>query len=375
MRPFRDELQTRLEELAAAGLRRELRQPEGIDFASNDYLALAGDRRVREAIRAATLAGPAGAPASRVLRGHLAWHEHVETELANFKGTEAALLFPSGYQANFAVMTTLIAREDVVFSDAANHASLIDGLRLARASKVIYPHLDIDALRRGLQHRNSRKRAFIVTESLFSVDGDAAPLRAIAELAGQYGAELIVDDAHATGLYGPSGSGLCEEEGVAAQAAAIISTGGKALGLWGAFVAGPRLVIDYLVQQARAFIFTTAVTPLLAAGLETSLRLVREEPERRASVHRLAALLRARLQAAGVDTRQSTGPIVPVLLGGNERALAAAREVTRRGFDVRAVRPPTVPPGTARLRLSVHSDRTDLEIEGLAAAVTEAIQP
>ncbi|HZF10974.1 MAG TPA: 8-amino-7-oxononanoate synthase [Thermoanaerobaculia bacterium] len=375
MKPLADELRERLAELAAAGLDRELRVPAGLDFASNDYLGLAHDPAFRQNLLARLAAlpegEPLGAPASRLLAGTHPSHLALEARLARFKGTEAALLFPSGYQANVGLLSTLLGPGDRAISDAANHASLIDGLRLSGCVRRVVPHLDLAAIERELATPNSAGRTFLVTESLFSMDGDIAPLDRYADLAERHGASLIVDDAHATGLYGEArGSGLAESFAVERRALAIVSTLGKALGVAGAFVAGPRVLIDYLVNRCRAFLFTTAPPPLLLYAVEAALDRLAAEPERRHRALALAERLRSRLrQVTDLDVPDSRGPIVPVILGGNRRAVEVARALADRGFDVRAARPPTVPEGTARLRISVHADRTEAEIDALAAAL------
>jgi 8-amino-7-oxononanoate synthase len=373
-------LRARLRTLEEAGLLRELREPSGIDFSSNDYLGLAGDANLRRAI-VARLADaernsePLLAPASRLLRGHTAAHAALESRLAAFKGTEAALLFPSGYQANVGLLTALLEPNDRAISDRQNHASLIDGLRLAGCRKAIVPHLDLEAIERELARPHPQGRTFVVTESLFSMDGDIAPLDLYADLAERYGAALIVDDSHATGLYGAArGSGLAERFGVERRTAAIVSTCGKALALAGAFVAGSRPLIDLLVNRCRPFVFSTATPPLLALGLHVVLDALAAQPERRQRAHDLASRLRSALARFGPPgDLLGKSPIVPLILGENRRAVAVADLLQRRGFDVRAVRPPTVPQGTARLRISVHADRSEEEIDALAAAVPEAV--
>jgi 8-amino-7-oxononanoate synthase len=394
--PLTDELADRLAAAAAAGLGRSLRAGAGIDFCSNDYLGLAGDPELRSALLSRLAALPPdqalGAPASRLLRGHTELHAALERRLAAWKGTEAALLFPSGYQANVGLLAALCGPRDRALSDALNHASLIDGLRLSGCRRVIYPHLDLAAVERELAAPHPGGRTFLVTESLFSMDGDLAPLDRYAELAARHGAELIVDDAHATGLYGAArGSGLCEALGIERRAAAIVSTLGKAVGFAGAFVAGPAVLVDYLASRSRAFVFTTAPPPLLLLALDAALDRLAAEPERRSRALGLAARLRGRLAAdlrglrglrgglpAGLPgdlpSGPPAGPIVPVVLGDNRRAVAAADHLAAAGFDVRAVRPPTVAPGTARLRISVHADHTEADIDALAAALVDAVR-
>jgi 8-amino-7-oxononanoate synthase len=377
-----DELAGRLAELTDQGLARSLRLAAGRDFSSNDYLGLARDPGLRAALLARLAAlppgEPLGAPASRLLRGHTRLHADLERRLAAWKGTEAALLFASGYQANVGLLAALLGPRDRAVSDALNHASLIDGLRLAGCRRAIVPHLDLAAIERELARPHPEGRTFLVTESLFSMEGDVAPLDRYAELAARHGAELIVDDAHATGLYGEArGSGLCETFAVERRVAAVVSTLGKAVGLAGAFVAGPRVLVDYLVNRCRAFVFTTAPPPLLLHALDAALDRIAAEPWRRRRALELADRLRRRLRERGVLPVDSgavgLGPIVPLLLGDNARALAAAEHLAALGFDVRAIRPPTVPPGTARLRVSVHADHSEAEIDALAEALAGAI--
>lgn len=377
MGPWLDHLAATREALAREDLLRELAPGSGLDLVTNDYLGLARDAGFRAAAAAAVTAAvaagePLTAPASRLLAGHTEHHRRVEDRLAAFKGTEAALLFPSGYQANVGLLTALLGPDDRAISDELNHAILIDGLRLSRCHKVIVPHGATAAVEDELR-RPWPGRTVLVTESLFSMDGDVAPLDAWADLADRHGAGLIVDDAHATGLFGEErGSGLVERFGIAERVLAVTSTGGKALGVAGAWVGGPRAVVEHLVQRCRAFVFSTAVPPLLLLALEVALDAVAAEPERRRRVLASAARLRHRLTALGLHVVAGEGPIVPVILGGNERALEVARRLRSQGFDVRAVRPPTVPEGTSRLRLSVHADHRWEDLERLATALAAA---
>ena len=378
MRPFTDELAGRLSLFEDQGLHRALTTPHGVDFASNDYLGLASHPRLRagliEKLETGT-AGPLTSPASRLLGGNTAEHLRLEEHLSRFVGCEAALLFSSGYLANVALLTTLVEARDRVISDAENHASIIDGIRLCRSRKVIIPHLDLEALETALATPHAAGRTFVVTESIFSMAGDIAPLDAYADLAERYGAELIVDDAHAVGVYGPErGSGLVEEFGVTGRVVATLTSFGKAVGLFGGCVAGPRVVVDYLVNRARSFIFSTAPAPFLLAAVETALEILADEPQRRQRVLRLAHRLRAALRRRDVDCLASAGPIVPVIVGGNEPALSVAARIRKRGYDVRAIRPPSVAPGTARLRVSVHADHTEAQIDELAGITLEALE-
>jgi 8-amino-7-oxononanoate synthase len=364
---FPGPLGARLEALHAAGLHRALRRPEGADLSSNDYLGFAADPGLAARARAALEGVPCGAGASRLLRGDLELHHECEAVLARFAGRDAALLFPSGYQANLALLSSLLRPGDTVFSDALNHASIIDGIRLGRGSKVIYPHADASALDLLLARHPPRPGGsrFVITESLFSMDGDRAPLAALAAAAARHGAHLIVDEAHATGLYG-GGAGLARAAGIGERVFASVHTGGKALGSAGAWVAGDHRLKEYLVNCARPFIFTTAVIPALAVLLRAAVEFwAGHGPERAAEVLARAGALRGWLREAGVDLPSAAipdGPILPIVLGANEAALRAAARLQESGFDVRAVRPPTVPEGTARLRVTVtwNADRETL---------------
>jgi 8-amino-7-oxononanoate synthase len=377
VKPLLDELRASLDGLSEQGLARHLVLGCGRDFSSNDYLGLASDPDLRRALlrRFAALApeAPVSAPASRLLRGQTELHARVEQRLAALKGTEAALLFPSGYQANLGLITALVGRDDRVISDAYNHASLIDAIRLAGCQRVIVPHHDGTAIEAALSSPWRAGRTFIVTESLFSMDGDIAPLDRLAALALRYGAELLVDDAHATGIFGATGGGLCELFGVQRRVTAVVSTLGKAFGLAGGFVAGSQTLIEYLVNRCRPFVFSTAVSPLLLHGVEVVLDYLADDPGRRDRLLALALGLRAELRRRGVPSPGGEGPIVPVIVGESARAVAVAARVAAAGFDVRAVRPPTVPAGSARLRLSVHADHQPRELAALASAVAAAL--
>lgn len=364
----------RLGALADDGLLRTLRSPFGIDLSSNDYLGLASHPAVVARMAAAVDAGGAGSTGSRLLRGERQAFSALEHRFAEFKGAEAALYFSSGYLANLAVLTTFAETEDVIFSDALNHASLIDGVRLSAARRVVVPHADPDALAACLRETPCRGQRFVVTESLFSMDGDEAPLRAIAEVCRTYGATLIVDEAHAVGVRGTRGSGLVEEQGIERDTVLTVNTGGKALGVSGAFVAGPGWAISYLVQRARPFIFSTAPPPAVAAALDEALSVVSREPERRRHLADKSRRMRRRLLEAGAIVPEGTSQIVPVLIGENTRAVTVADELQVRGYDVRAIRPPTVAEGTARLRVSVNVGQTDETIDAFAVAVGEALR-
>ncbi|MCU1335216.1 MAG: hypothetical protein JWO19_797 [Bryobacterales bacterium] len=290
---------------------------------------------------AAVCAMGAGSTGSRLLRGERECFTALENRFAEFKGTERSLYFSSGYLANLAVLTTFPEAGDTIFSDERNHASLIDGARLSKAERVVFPHFCPGAV---------PESAFLVTESVFSMDGDLTPLAEYTKS----GAALIVDEAHAVGLYGERGSGLIEHAGIGDAVFVSVNPAGKALGVAGAFVAGPAWALEYLEQRARPFIFSTAAPPAVAAALDASLDLIAAEPERRERVRSLARYLRERLTEAGIAVPSCDSPIIPLIIGENDRAVAVAAALQEAGFDVRAIRPPTVPPGTARLRVSVN---------------------
>jgi 8-amino-7-oxononanoate synthase len=372
--PATDDLERRVrasqEELDRDGLRRRLRPPSGIDLASNDYLGLAAHPLLKQRMAAAVCEHGCGSTGSRLLRGERECFSAIERRFAEFKGTERSLYFSSGYLANLAALTVFPESGDVIFSDERNHASLIDGARLSRARRVIFPHNDSAALARLMNEETGEGQKFIVTESLFSVDGDFAPLEEYAALCREKGAMLIVDEAHAVGIYGARGQGLGHDVFVS------INTAGKALGVAGAFVAGPEWAIEYLAQRARPFIFSTAPPPAVAAALDGSLDVIEAEPQRRARLLELAAYLRRRLDMPGtsqiIPSQIIPSQIIPVMLGSNERAVAVAEKLQREGFDARAIRPPTVPEGTARLRISVNVNLSESILDRFVDALCAA---
>lgn len=370
--PLADRVRARLADLGSRGLLRRLRPPAGIDLSSNDYLGLAAHPRVVRAFAAAAGAG-CGSTGSRLLRGHREAFSAVERRFAAFKETERSLYFSSGYLANLAVLSTLPEAGDTVYSDELNHASLIDGLRLSRARRVVVPHLDLGALEERLAADARTGQRFVVIESVYSMDGDIAPLADYAAVCRRHGAALVVDEAHAVGIYGDDGSGMIRAAGAAGAAGGVllsINTAGKALGAAGAFVAGPAWVVDYLEQRARTFVFSTAPPPAIAAAIEAALDVVAEEPERRTRLLARARFLRARLAEAGfAGAAAGTSQIVPLVIGDNEAAVELAAALQALGYDVRAIRPPTVPPGTARLRVAVNVGLTEDELARFAAAV------
>jgi 8-amino-7-oxononanoate synthase len=370
-REFEDGFASTLNELRRGDLFRQMRLPDGIDLVSNDYLGLAQHPYLADAMRAAMDEVPAGSGGSRLLRGHHTIFERIEERLAEFSGADAALLFGSGYAANIGLLQAIVSPDDLIVSDERNHASLIDGIRLTKARTMIYPHQDLDALQSALQTRR-QGRALVITESVFSMDGDVTPLLDVADIAERGGAALVVDEAHATGLYGPRGSGRVEELGLRDRVLATIHTGGKSLGSGGAWVAGSRMLRDVMVNRARSFIFSTAPMPVLAAALGAGLDLVAREPERRRVVHRKAACLRRWLMDNGVEA-SGESPILPIIIGSNDAALAAQAGLMAAGFDVRAIRPPSVAPGTARLRVTVRFPVADDDLQRFAREVARLI--
>jgi len=319
----------------------------------------------------ATLRG-AGATASRLVVGTDTEAVALERELAAWKGTEAALLFGSGYAANLGVLTALLGRGDAVFSDSLNHASIIDGCRLSGAAIHRYGHCDADHLASLLESARDAHRKLIVTESVFSMDGDVAPLAEIAELVERHDAALVVDEAHAAGVFGPRGEGLVRELGLGDRVDLTIGTLGKGFGVYGAYVAGAQVWIDWLVNACRPFIFTTALPPAVVGGVRAALELVSEAGDLREFLRARAQEFRARLRALGLDTAGSTTQIVPIVVGSNELALAFAEHLERNGVLGIAIRPPTVPEGTARIRLSLTAAHTDEHLEQALAAVRAA---
>jgi len=353
--------------------RRSLLEIQGTNFCSNDYLGLAEHPALREAVvRAVQNAARVGGTGSRLLSGQTEGWRTLEEEFASFAGTESALFFSSGYAANMGLLGALVGPDDVVYSDVLNHASLIDGMRLSGARKVIYPHLDLGALEESLrQDAGAPWRRIIATESVFSMDGDIAPLKEMAALAEKYGATMIVDEAHATGVHGPGGRGLVAGAQILPQVLATIHTCGKALGSAGAFVCGPAVLKEHLINHARTFIFSTALPPYFSEQIRTALELARGmETERECLLSRAKGLVGA-LRDEGFDTGESASQIVPVVLGKNEETVKAAEYLQAEGFAIRAIRPPTVSAGRARLRLSLTTQITEEELRRLVTCLVK----
>ena len=338
-----------------------------VNFTSNDYLGLARDPRVTAAAADAARDHGASVSASRLLCGSTPLHDRLERRLAALKGQDAALLYSSGYLANIGVLTALARPGDAIFSDALNHASIIDGCRLSGARTTVYRHGDADHLAELLAASDADRR-LIVSETVFSMDGDVAPLAALAALARRHDAALVLDEAHATGVLGPGGEGALARDGIDPRGIVVVGTLSKALASAGGFVAADAAVVDYLVNRSRPFIFNTAPTPASVGAALAALDVVAAEPERRARLHALAARLRDGLVAAGHPPSRSETPIVPLLLGDAETALAAERRLREAGALARAIRPPTVPEGTARIRFNLMAIHDEADVDRALAA-------
>jgi 8-amino-7-oxononanoate synthase len=293
----------------------------------------------------------------------------LEEELAGFKNTQAALIYSSGYMANAGIISALMDRHGVVLCDRLNHASIIDGVILSRARLVRYPHNDIQALEKLLKGLPSGRRALIVTETVFSMDGDRSPLLDIVRLGGRYGAMVMVDEAHALGVLGRHGAGLAQELGIGSAVDIQMGTLSKAAGCFGAYACGTKLLREYLVNKSRAFIYTTAMPPAIAEASRTALRIIVDSPHLRHKLQEDSDYVRGKLKSFGFDTMASSTPIIPVLLKDSSQAVEASRRLLEQGIFVQAIRPPTVPPGTARLRLTVTAAHTRADLDRLISVL------
>ncbi|WP_417397484.1 8-amino-7-oxononanoate synthase [Gimesia chilikensis] len=370
-------METDLQQIREAGLFRSRRmfQPlaggrcllDGqtlINFSSNDYLDLAQDPRLVSAASVALSELGVGARASALVSGRTSWHVRLEEQLAKFEGAEAALLFPSGYAANLGVISAVAQEADTIFCDRLNHASLIDGCRLSGARFRVYRHDQLEKLKRELAKPTGAGKKFIVTDSVFSMDGLSAPLRDLCDLAEEFGASLIIDEAHGTGVYGCKGRGLAEELGVEDRVAIRIGTLSKAVGCLGGFVSGSETLINWLWNRVRTQIYSTALPPSICAAACAALEVIQTESMRRDRLHELSRYLRSGLkERSRLTVPASTGPIIPVILSDPALTMQVARDLQSDGFLVGAIRPPTVPQGTSRLRISLTCahQREDLE--------------
>lgn len=377
-----------LNTMSRAGLRRVLRTAEHrngasimldgkpvIDFSSNDYLGLAGDPRIAAAAIKFLEQDSTGSAAARLISGNYAVHTELEAALARFKRTEATLLFASGYTANLGAIPALVGKRDVIYSDELNHASLLDATKLSRAEVRVFPHSDMVALRTMLTDDVGKfRRRLIVVDGVFSMDGDLFPLDQLVPLAREFDAWTYVDDAHGTAVVGPNGRGSVEHFGVEGEIDIIMGTLGKSLGTAGAFIAGSATLIEYMLHRARSFVFTTSSPPALAAAALESLRIVEDEPWRREQLWENARYLRTRLDAIGKPAPgHSTSYVVPVIIGSVSKTMEVGQKLRDAGYHVGAVRPPTVPMGTSRLRITVSAAHTKEHIDGLVAVLQDAL--
>ena len=365
-----------MDELRGQGRYRSFRLPVGLDFTSNDYLGYARiscDAESSERSAGANWSGTS----SRLLRGHHPIWDEVESMLAEWHGAEAVLMMTSGYNANEGLIATIAEPGDWVAADELSHACIVDGLRLARPRKFLFRHNDLNHLEDGLKAEAGKRPAgremFIVTESLFSMDGDTAPLAEIVTLAERYGAHVIVDEAHSTGCFGPRGAGLVDQASLRSRVLASIHTGGKALGLHGAYICGSKLLKEYLINRCRHLIFTTALPAAIGAWWRERIPQIQADDAARSLLHLNAAIFRSRLAEYGIAPPGGHF-VVPVIVGQDEPAVRAAKALQERGYDVRAIRPPSVPQGTCRLRISIHADHDPLVLIQLADAIASAVQ-
>lgn len=364
-------IQDELQALKSASLFRHLRSVAGdqgptlmvdgrevLNFSSNNYLGLANHPALGKAATAAIERYGCGSGASRLISGNMTLHEELEIKLAQLKGTEAALVFNSGFQANTGIIPTLVGEGDAVFSDSLNHASIIDGCRLSRAKIVVYPHCDLDQLEHGLKHAPHSSRKLIVTESLFSMDGDEAPLKEIVELSERYDAVTMVDEAHATGVYEPDGAGLVSQLRLGDRILVQMGTLGKALGGFGAYVAGSAALRELLINRCRSFIFTTSLPPVVMAMAIAAVELINSEPERRCALRNNCARVRDGLAGLGFSLGDSRSQILPLMIGDASECMRLSERLLDRGVFAQGIRPPTVPPGTSRLRITLMATHT-----------------
>jgi 8-amino-7-oxononanoate synthase len=356
---------------AVAGMVVSVDGRRAVSFCSNDYLGLAGHPDLgRAAVETIERVG-VGACSSRLVSGTRREHRQLEEQLAEWLGLERALLMPTGFAANLAVLSALGGREDVIFSDALNHASIVQGCRLSRAALEIYPHRDLNALAQMLSRHPKARRRLIVTDALFSVDGDEAPLADLWQLAVQTDSSLIVDEAHSLGVLGPEGRGLCLGAGFSPDV--LVGTFGKAFGVMGAFVAGSKELAQLLESRARSYIYTTAPPPLLASAIGAALGLIRRSHDRRSKLLTSARMLRSALESMGFDTGDGDAHIIPQIVPGVSRSMKMASALLERGVFVQALRPPTVASGRERLRWTPTADHTQAQIQQAISAVGEVV--
>jgi 8-amino-7-oxononanoate synthase len=369
-------IETELAKIKEAGLYRRMRRVEGdqgptvwidgcevINFSSNNYLGIANHPELAAAAKEAIDRYGCGSGASRLISGNMALHEELENRLAEFKGTEAALVFNSGFQANTGVIATLASEGDAIFSDTLNHASIIDGCRLSRAKTFVYAHSDLNQLETALKQTPAARRKLIVTESIFSMDGDQAQLTEIVELAEKYGAMVMVDEAHATGIFGAQGAGVVQKLGLGERVLVQMGTLGKALGGFGAYVAGSRQLRDLLMNRCRSFIFTTSLPPAVMAMAIAAIGIVEREPARREALWNHCRSLQEGLRGLGFQVSARASPILPLIIGDATECMRFSEQLLEKGVFAQGIRPPTVPPGTSRLRITLMATHTREQIE------------
>lgn len=374
-----------LQEIKRQGLYRQLRHVEGeqgptisldgqevLNLSSNNYLGLANHPAIRAAAKEAIDRYACGSGASRLISGNMTLHLELEESIAKLKGAEAALVFNSGFQANVGLLSTLVGEGDVIFSDALNHASIIDGCRLSRAEALIYPHCDLDRLESDLRRTQKNRKKLIVTETVFSMDGDIAPVREIADLAARHGAVVMVDEAHATGVFGPNGGGIVEEMGLTGQVLIQMGTLGKALGGFGAYVAGSRNLRDLLINRCRSFIFTTSLPPAVIAMAKAAIDIIKKEPQRRRALRDNSKTLREGLERMGFSLGRSGSQILPLMVGDSAKCMILAERLLQNGVFAQGIRPPSVPPGTSRLRIVPMATHTREQMEQALRAFKDA---
>ena len=385
--PFQESVQQRNDQRRNSGLdrRRRMTVPRGDgwieidgvplrDFGSNDYLGLAGDPRVVLAARETLDLAGCGSASSALICGRTKWHEELEARLAGFEQTETCLLFPSGYAANVGTLTALIDSTDTVFCERLNHSSLVDGCRLSAARFRVYRSSELEGLERELKKSTDTGRRWIVTDSVFSMDGTLAPLSDLCDLAERFGADIIIDEAHATGVFGKNGRGVAELTGTEDRIAVRVGTLSKAVGTAGGFVAGSKELIELLWNSARTQMFSTALPASICAAATASLDIIQNEPERRERLHRLSELFRSEIERHALGpVPGSTGPIVPVIVGNEDDTLEAAALLQRQQFFVGAIRPPTVPARTSRLRIALSTRFGETDVRALSVAVARSV--
>ena len=366
-----DDFTDQIEALKRRGLYRSLRRVDGeqgaelvldgrpaLNFSSNNYLGLAAHPALKKAAREAIERYGCGSAASRLISGNMALYEELEEKIAKLKNTAAALVFSSGYQANAGIIPALAGEGDTILSDALNHASIIDGCRLSRAQTIVYPHCDVAFLEDALKKAPARGRKLIVTETIFSMDGDETPLAAIVELAERHGAMIMIDEAHATGVFGPNGAGVAAKFGLAERITLQMGTLGKALGGFGAYVACGDALRDVLINRCRSFVFTTALPPPVLAAASAAVDLLYNEPQRRLALWHNIRALREGLRAAGFAVAESESQILPLVIGDAKKCMALSERLLEKGVFVQGIRPPTVPEGTSRLRVTAMATHT-----------------